>query len=217
MGEGGAVVTSDHRLHLAMRQVRDWGRDCWCNTGEDNTCRMRFGWKLGELPYGYDHKSIIAQLGYNLKLTDMQAALGLAQLPKLQGFIKKRRDNFDILHTFFTKYKKYFILPEPLPGARPSWFGFPIVVKDTAPFTALDFVKYLETHKIATRSMFAGNLTRHPAYLGRTDIRKIDTLANSDKLMKDAFWIGVFPGITAAMMTYTRKVVSEFLNALPDK
>lgn len=211
MGEGGAVVTNDHLLHKSIRQFRDWGRDCWCNTGEDNTCRMRFGWKLGELPYGYDHKYIYSQIGYNLKLTDMQAALGLAQLKKLKGFIQKRRDNFAVLNTFFRQYKKYFILPEAVSGARPCWFGYPIVVKDGAPFKKLDFVRYLEDHKIATRSIFAGNLLRHPAYLTRTDIRKIGDLTNSDKLMNDAFWIGVYPGITGAMLTYVKKTVKAFM------
>lgn len=213
MGEGGAVVTSDSRLNRAIRQFRDWGRDCWCATGEDNTCGMRFGWKLGELPYGYDHKYIYSQIGYNLKLTDMQAALGLTQLKKVNGFIKKRRDNFDELHTFMKRYAKYFILPKTLPGARPSWFGYPIVVTTGAPFTKLALVKYLEDHKIATRSIFAGNLIRHPAYMHRTDIRVVGDLANSDKLMTDAFWIGVYPGITSPMLTYMKKTIAEFISA----
>ena len=215
MGEGGAVITSDSRIHRAIRQFRDWGRDCWCDTGRDNTCRMRFGWKLGELPYGYDHKYIYSQIGFNLKLTDMQAALGLAQLKKLKGFIKKRRENFACLHQFFQKYKKYFILPEALPGASPSWFGFPIVVADGAPFTKLELVKYLEDHKIATRSIFAGNLSRHPAYLNHPNLRKIGDLKNSDKLMNDAFWIGVYPGITKQMLRYMMKTVDSFVKMKP--
>ena len=212
MGEGGAVVTSDSRLHKAIRQFRDWGRDCWCNTGEDDTCRMRFGWKLGELPYGYDHKYIYSQIGYNLKLTDMQAALGLAQLKKLNGFIKKRRDNFELLNTFMKRYEKYFILPKAIAGARPSWFGYPLVVKQSAPFAKLALVKYLEDHEIATRSIFAGNLVHHPAYIGRPDIRKVGDLKNSDLLMNNAFWIGVYPGITGRMITYMKKVITEFIS-----
>lgn len=211
MGEGGAIVTNDYKLHRAIRQFRDWGRDCWCDTGRDNTCGMRFGWKLGELPYGYDHKYIYSQIGYNLKLTDMQAALGLAQLKKLPGFIKKRRENFNILLSCFETLEQYFILPEALPGANPSWFGFPIIVRDGAPFIKLDLVKYLEDHKIATRSIFAGNLMRHPAYLNHPQIRKVGDLKNSDKLMKDAFWIGVYPGISKDMMHYINSTVTSFL------
>ncbi len=210
MGEGGAVVTNNHMIHRAIRQFRDWGRDCWCDTGRDNTCGMRFGWKLGELPYGYDHKYIYSQIGYNLKLTDMQAALGLAQLKKLKSFTKKRRENFSTLHDFFKKYEQFFILPEALPGASPSWFGFPIVVKDGAPFTKLELVTYLEDHKIATRSIFAGNLTRHPAYLNHPQIRKVGELKNSDKLMRDAFWIGVYPGITKEMLDFVMRTVRKF-------
>jgi CDP-6-deoxy-D-xylo-4-hexulose-3-dehydrase len=215
MGEGGAVVTSDHRLHRAIRQFRDWGRDCWCDTGHDNTCRMRFGWKLGELPYGYDHKYIYSQIGYNLKLTDLQASIGLAQLSKLRGFIKKRRENFEFLYRSFKPMEQYFILPEALPIAKPSWFGFPIVVRDGAPFTKLDLVKYLEDHKIATRSIFAGNLTRHPAYIKHPQIRKIGELANSDKLMNDAFWIGVYPGLTKPMLRYVVKTLTSFVHESP--
>lgn len=211
MGEGGAVVTSNSMIHKAIRQFRDWGRDCWCDTGHDDTCRMRFKWKLGELPYGYDHKYTYSQIGYNLKLTDMQAAIGLAQLRKLKGFIEKRRENFSKLYAFFQKFEHYFILPEALDGARPSWFGFPIVVRDQAPFTKLDLVTYLEDHKIATRSIFAGNLTRHPAYLGHPQIRKVGELKNSDKLMNDAFWVGVYPGITSPMLKYVQDTFVSFL------
>jgi len=210
MGEGGAVVTSNPLIHRAIRQFRDWGRDCWCDTGHDDTCRRRFGWKMGELPFGYDHKYIYSQIGYNLKLTDMQAAIGLAQFKKLPGFIKKRRKNFQVLHKFFTQYKKYFILPESLPRANPSWFGFPVVVADGAPFTRLELVTYLEDHKIATRSIFGGNLTRHPAYLHRKDIRIVGKLVHSDKLMNDGFWIGVYPGITSAMRQYIIRTVENF-------
>ena len=211
MGEGGAVITSDSKLNRAIRQFRDWGRDCWCDTGRDNTCGMRFTWKLGELPYGYDHKYTYSQIGYNLKLTDMQAALGLAQLKKLKGFIRKRRENFAYLYQCFKTLEQYFILPEALPGANPSWFGFPIVVKDGAPFTKLDLVNYLEKRNIQTRSIFAGNLTRHPAYLHRTDIRTVFDLVHSDKLMTDAFWIGVYPGITKQMLDFVGDSIVSFI------
>lgn len=214
MGEGGAVVTNNPLLHKSIRQFRDWGRDCWCDTGKDDTCRRRFGWQMGELPMGYDHKYIYSQIGYNLKLTDMQAALGLAQLKKLPRFIQARRANFATLLKGLTSLKnaeKYFIFPEALPTTNPSWFGFPLVVADGAPFTKLDFVKYLEEHKIATRSIFAGNLTRHPAYLKRKDIRVVGKLTNSDKLMNDGFWIGVYPGITSPMLRYMIDTVDAFL------
>lgn len=214
LGEGGAVVTNDSRINKAIRQFRDWGRDCWCDTGKDNTCGMRFKWKLGELPYGYDHKYTYSQIGYNLKLTDMQAAIGLAQLKKLPKFIKSRQDNFAYLFQCFKTLKQYFILPGALPGANPSWFGFPIVVKDGAPFTKVELVNYLDEHHIATRAIFAGNLTRHPAYIPMREsggIRVIGDLKNSDKLMNDAFWIGVYPGLTKPMLQYIVKTIESFI------
>lgn len=211
MGEGGAVVTNNPLLHMAIRQFRDWGRDCWCNTGEDNTCRRRFGWKLGELPYGYDHKYIYSQIGYNLKLTDMQAAIGLAQLTKLPLFIRKRKENFHKLLQHLKQYERYLLFTEAENDADPSWFGFMIVVRENAPFTKLELVKYLEEYKIATRSLFAGNLLKHPAYLNRKDIRIVGKLTNSDKVMNDGFWIGVYPGITKEMIAYVASVFDSFL------
>lgn len=211
MGEGGAVVTADSKIHRAIRQFRDWGRDCWCDTGHDDTCGMRFRWKLGDLPYGYDHKYIYTQIGYNLKLTDMQAAIGVAQLKKLTGFIKKRRENFALLSQCFQSLKQYFILPQALPAASPSWFGFPLVVKETAPFTRLDLVNHLESRNIATRSIFAGNLMRHPAYMLRPDVRIFGELKNSDLLTDNAFWIGVYPGITRAMIQFVFDEVRAFI------
>lgn len=212
MGEGGAIVTGNPLIHRAIRQFRDWGRDCWCDTGKDNTCHKRFGWKMGELPMGYDHKYIYSQIGYNLKLTDMQAAIGLAQLKKLPGFIARRRQNFTRLKKFFQQYKQYFILPEALPEANPCWFGFPLVVADSAPFRKLELVEFFEANKIATRSIFGGNLLRHPAYLEGKDIRIVGSLANSDKLMRDGFWIGVYPGITGEMLVYVKKMCTAFLS-----
>ncbi|HLD24859.1 MAG TPA: lipopolysaccharide biosynthesis protein RfbH [Patescibacteria group bacterium] len=210
MGEGGAVVTNNPWIHMAMRQFRDWGRDCWCGTGEDNVCRRRFGWKLGELPYGYDHKYIYSQIGYNLKLTDMQAAIGLAQLKKLPEFINVRKKNFEKLLSGLEKYSKYLLFTEAEKKSKPCWFGFTIVVRDGAPFTKLELVKFLEERKIATRSLFAGNLLRHPAYVDRKDIRVSGTLIHSDKIMNDGFWIGVYPGITDAMIRYVLSSIDAF-------
>lgn len=211
MGEGGAVVTDNPLLHKALRQFRDWGRDCWCDTGKDDTCRRRFSWKLGELPYGYDHKYIYSQIGYNLKLTDFQAAIGVAQLEKLPGFIRKRKKNFNALYSFFKKYEKYFILPAWERDANPCWFGFMVVIKNGAPFTRLQMVTYLEAHGVGTRNLFAGNLLKHPAYAGRKDIRVSGLLNNSDTVMNNGFWIGVWPGITKEMMQRMLCVVKNFL------
>lgn len=210
MGEGGAVITNNPWLHRAIRQFRDWGRDCWCDTGKDNTCGRRFGWKLGDLPFGYDHKYIYSQIGYNCKLTDMQAAIGLAQLDKLPSFIKKRKENFQKIYNHLKKYEKYFILPEWEEDSDPCWFGFMVVVKEAAPFSRLDIVNFLESKKIATRSLFAGNLLRHPAY---KDInhRVVGKLKNSDKIMKDGFWIGVYPGINETMIAYVLRTFDAFL------
>lgn len=219
MGEGGAIVTNNPLIHKSVRQFRDWGRDCWCDTGKDDTCRRRFGWQMGELPMGYDHKYIYSQIGYNLKLTDMQAAIGLAQMKKLPKFIEARRANFTTLLRSLEELKNaknYFIFPEALPGTNPSWFGFPLVVADGAPFTKLALVQYLEEHKIGTRSIFAGNLLRHPAYipLRKTgEIRVIGELTNSDKLMRDGFWIGVYPGITNVMVRYMIDEIDNFLSS----
>lgn len=210
MGEGGAVVTNNPLIHKAIRQFRDWGRDCWCDTGKDNTCRRRFGWKMGDLPFGYDHKYIYSQIGYNLKLTDMQAAIGLAQLQKLPQFIAKRKENYKKLFAGLKKYEKYFLFTDREKEADPCWFGFMIVVRDGAPFTKLELVRYLEDKKIATRSLFAGNLLKHPAYLGRKDIRVVGKLTNSDKIMNDGFWIGVYPGITEKMIAYVCKTFDDY-------
>jgi|SRR3989344_2344300 len=211
MGEGGAVVTNNPLIHMALRQFRDWGRDCWCDTGEDDTCRKRFGWKLGDLPFGYDHKYIYSQIGYNLKLTDMQAAIGFAQLKKLPRFIAKRKENYQQLLKRLKKYEKYFHFTKIEKGADPSWFGFVIVLKDGTPFTKLELVKYLEDKKIATRSLFAGNLLKHPAYIDRKDIRVAGTLYNSDLIMNNGFWIGVYPGITEEMIAYMIATITEFI------
>lgn len=213
MGEGGAVVTQNPLIHKAIRQFRDWGRDCWCDTGQDDTCRRRFAWKLGDLPFGYDHKYIYSQIGYNVKLTDMQAAIGLAQLKKLPRFIAQRKENYIKLYEGLKKYGTYFLFSEVEKEADPCWFGFMILVRDGAPFAKLDLVRYLEERKIATRSLFAGNLLKHPAYLERTDIRVVGTLTNSDKIMNDGFWIGVYPGITGEMMDYVLQTFDAFMKS----
>lgn len=210
MGEGGAIITNNPFIHRAIRQFRDWGRDCWCDTGKDNTCRNRFGWKMGDLPMGYDHKYIYSQIGYNLKLTDMQAALGVAQFKKLDKFVEQRRKNFNTLYRFFQQYQDYFILPEWENESKPSWFGFMLVVADGAPFSRLDFVRFLEQKNIGNRSIFAGNLLRHPAY---TNIHKrvVGDLNNSDIVMRNGFWIGVYPGISEEMMNYVQESVKDFM------
>lgn len=202
MGEGGGVVTNNSLIHRSIRQFRDWGRDCWCGTGQDDTCRKRFQWQMGELPYGYDHKFIYSQIGYNLKLTDMQAALGVAQLKKLPQFVKKRKENFKLLHKYLQKYDRYFILPKWDKESEPAWFGYLLILRDNVPFNRLDITNFLEQRNIATRTLFAGNLLKHPAYLNLRNFRKVGILENSDKIMNDGFWIGVYPGLSKEMISF---------------
>ena len=212
MGEGGAVITQNPLIHRSIRQFRDWGRDCWCDTGRDNTCRKRFGWKLGELPFGYDHKYIYSQIGYNLKLTDFQAAIGVAQLKKLPFFIKKRKENYQALYKFFKKYEKYFILMKEDKNEEVSYFGFPLIVKPHSPFTRNQLTEYLEKNKIGTRNVFSGNLLRHPAYLKiRNKFKIIGDHKNADLIMNNAFWIGVWPGINEEMMGYMIEMLKKFI------
>ncbi|KKU83778.1 MAG: DegT/DnrJ/EryC1/StrS aminotransferase [Microgenomates group bacterium GW2011_GWA2_47_8] len=211
MGEGGGVVTNNPFIHKAVRQFRDWGRDCWCDTGKDNTCNRRFDWQLGELPKGYDHKYIYSQIGYNLKLTDFQAAIGVAQLKKLPRFIKRRKENFDKLYSFFKQYDRYFILPTWEKEAEPCWFGFMVVVKGDAPFSRFEIVQYLENHSIGTRNLFAANLLHHPAYIGRKDIRVVGSMKNSDIIMTDGFWVGVYPGLTPQMIDFVIVTIANFI------
>jgi CDP-6-deoxy-D-xylo-4-hexulose-3-dehydrase len=202
MGEGGAVLTSQPLLRTLVESFRDWGRDCWCAPGCDNTCGKRFDWQLGALPSGYDHKYTYSHIGYNLKLTDMQAAVGVAQLQKLDGFVEARRRNFHALREGLRGLAEFFILPEATEHAEPSWFGFPIAVRSEAPFTRNQATGYLEERKIATRLLFGGNLTRQPAYSDR-EYRVVGSLRNSDFVMDQVFWIGLYPGITPAMMDHT--------------
>jgi CDP-6-deoxy-D-xylo-4-hexulose-3-dehydrase len=201
MGEGGAVVTNTPALHKICESFRDWGRDCWCEPGCDNTCGKRFDWQLGGLPRGYDHKFTYAHIGYNLKLTDMQAAVGVAQLEKLDGFIEARRRNFRALAEGLVGLEEFFILPEATAGAEPSWFGFPMAVRPNAPFSRNQATRYLEERRIATRLLFGGNLIRQPAYQGQ-NYRVVGNLENTDFIMERVFWIGLYPGITSAMLDY---------------
>ena len=209
-GEGGAVLTSDKMLHKIIVSFRDWGRDCWCNTGEDDTCKKRFSRQYGDLPLGYDHKYVYSHIGYNLKMTDMQAAIGVAQIDKLAGFTKKRRQNFKILYDFFKKFEDYFILPETAVGSNPSWFGFPVLVKQNAPFSRANIVDYLEKNRIATRMLFGGNLTRQPAYMSMK-FRKVGSLRKTDIVMNDLFWVGVYPGLSKDELGFIMETVEKFI------
>jgi len=201
MGEGGCVLTNQSLLKTLVQSFRDWGRDCWCEPGKDNTCGKRFGWQLGDLPYGYDHKYTYSHIGYNLRLTDMQAAVGLAQLKKLPAFIEARRRNFQLLYEGLRALQEFFILPEATPGSEPSWFGFPLAVRPEAPFTRNQVVRYLESHKIATRLLFGGNIVRQPAYHD-VQYRVVGDLKNSDSVMNLVFWIGVYPGLSEKTLEY---------------
>jgi CDP-6-deoxy-D-xylo-4-hexulose-3-dehydrase len=201
MGEGGCVLTGAPAIKRIVESFRDWGRDCWCDPGKENTCGKRFDWQLGELPHGYDHKYTYSHVGYNLKATDMQAAVGVAQLDKLPQFIAARRRNFARLHEGLEDLQDVLELPEATPCSEPSWFGFPVTIREGAPFTRNELIAFLESRMIATRLIFAGNLTRQPAYAGAT-YRVIGDLANTDRVMRDAFWIGVYPALTEPMLDY---------------
>jgi CDP-6-deoxy-D-xylo-4-hexulose-3-dehydrase len=211
MGEGGAVLTNDPLLKKIIASFRDWGRDCWCDPGCDNSCKKRFGWQMGGLPPGYDHKYIYSHIGYNLKVTDMQAAVGVAQLKKLPGFIEQRRKNFTVLYKGLEKFNAFFILPESTPNSAPSWFGFPVLLKETAPFTREEFVRFLDAKKIATRMLFGGNLLKQPAYEG-IRCRVSGSLENTDSVMNNLFWIGVYPGLTREMLEYTIAAFADFIS-----
>jgi CDP-6-deoxy-D-xylo-4-hexulose-3-dehydrase len=210
MGEGGALVTNDMQLKRLIESFRDWGRDCWCESGCDNSCGKRFKWQLGKLPFGYDHKYIYSHIGYNLKVTDMQAAVGVEQLKKLPLFIAARKKNFKHLYNGLKKYEQYFILPKVEEKADPSWFGFLLTVREDAGFTKNEIVEYLEDNKIATRMLFAGNITCHPCF---KDVKYSisGNLLNTDRIVNDTFWIGVYPGLTKEMITHMLNVFDEFI------
>lgn len=209
MGEGGCVVTNQPQLKLLAESFRDWGRDCWCDPGKENTCGKRFDWQLGCLPPHYDHKYIYSHIGYNLKLTDLQAAVGVAQLKKLPSFIESRRRNWQLLYEGLSAHEDVLILPRATPHSDPSWFGFLITVRPGAPFSRNDLVRHLESHNIATRALFGGNLTRQPAYDG-VNYRVIGDLSNSDAAMNGTFWIGVYPGLTPEMIEYVLETFKAF-------
>jgi CDP-4-dehydro-6-deoxyglucose reductase, E1 len=211
-GEGGCVLVDSPKLCTLAESFRDWGRDCWCEPGKENTCGKRFEWQLGQLPHGYDHKYTYAHIGYNLKLTDMQAAIGVAQLAKLPGFIQARRNNFRLLHEGLSDLQESLILPEATAGSDPSWFGFPIGVRPEARFTREQMTRHLEDHKIATRLLFAGNLTRQPAYK-EINCRIVGDLRNSDFVMNQVFWIGVYPGLTRKKIEYILSVFHDLKEA----
>jgi len=210
--EGGAVLTSDPLLNKIIRSMRDWGRDCWCPTGHDDSCNCRFEWQLGNLPKGYDHKYTYSETGYNFKMTDISGALGLAQLDKLSGFIQKRKDNFFYLYEAFKKLDKYFILPSWSSRADPSWFGFLLTVNPEAGFLREELLRYLNDRKIGTRLLFAGNIVKQPFFVDRKiEYRVVGDLKNTDEIMNRTFWIGVYPGLNNDMMDYVIGFFEEFL------
>lgn len=209
MGEGGAVSTNDPTLERIIRSFRDWGRDCYCETGASDSCGMRFTQKFGDLPLGYDHKFVYSHVGYNLKATDLQAALGVAQLKKAPQFIESRKRNFQFLYQNLKRYESYLILPEHLPNADPSWFAFPITVRYNSGFSRNEMTNFLEKNKIMTRTLFAGNLIKHPAY-ANIEKRVASDLRVTDNIMNNTFFIGVYPGINQAMLDYVAETFDDF-------
>jgi len=216
MGEGGALLTKNSELYRIIRSLRSWGRDCWCDTGKDNTCKKRFEWQLGTLPYGYDHKYTYSEFGYNLKITDMQAAIGLAQLEKLPKFIEARKRNFDRLNNGLNDYKNTLILPKAQKNSSPSWFGFIITIKDECHLSRTEIIQELERRKIQARLLFAGNVIRQPVFdemrKKQENFRIGSQLNNTDKVMHDAFWVGVYPGLTEEMIDYMILQIREVIN-----
>jgi CDP-6-deoxy-D-xylo-4-hexulose-3-dehydrase len=209
MGEGGAVFTNSKKLERIAESFRDWGRDCYCEPGKDNTCKKRFGWQLGNLPFGYDHKYTYSHLGYNMKITDMQAACGLAQLNSLNEFIKKRKNNFNFLYKNLKNLEEFFILPEPEKNSEPSWFGFPLSLKKNNNYNRNDLVKYLSDRKIGTRLLFSGNLTKQP-YMKNKNFKVHGELKNTDFIMENTFWIGLYPGLSEQHLQYTADTMQNF-------
>jgi CDP-4-dehydro-6-deoxyglucose reductase, E1 len=209
MGEGGLVYTNSIKLKKIAESFRDWGRDCYCETGKDNTCNKRFNWQLGNLPQGYDHKYTYAHMGYNFKITDMQAACGLAQLKKIDAFIEKRLDNFNYLYQLFSKLSNYFILPEKTKNSEPSWFGFLLTIKENK-LNRNELLKFLDEKKIGTRLLFSGNVTKQPYMLDKKYIVHKD-LINTDKVMNDSFWLGVYPGLEKKHLDYVYSTVQAFI------
>lgn len=211
MGEGGCVLTNSPKLKKIIESFRDWGRDCWCAPGDADTCGKRFNWQLGDLPKGYDHKYTYSHIGYNLKVTDMQAAIGCSQLSKLDDFIEIRKKNFSRLYKKLSDFKEYLILPEKNPNTEPSWFGFPIAVRPENGIDRDDLVRYLNSKKVDTRLLFAGNLLKQPAYKD-INYRIEGNLKNSDKVMKYIFWIGVYPGIDDERIDFIYKIFKKYFS-----
>lgn len=209
-GEGGAVCTSYPLLAQIVRSLRDWGRDCFCKGGENNSCGARFSQQSGQLPRGYDHKYVFSEIGYNLKMTDIQAAIGSAQMEKIEGFGVKRKENFKRWKEIFRKYSEYFILPEPTAGANPSWFAFPVTLKGDCRFTRDDLTGFLNQRLIETRVLFAGNIVRQPAFMNKK-YRVAGELQNTDYIMNNTFFLGTYPGLTDAMFAYAESVLKEFI------
>lgn len=213
MGEGGAVLTSDPKLHQIAKSIRDWGRDCICPPGQDNVCGRRFTQTHGDLPEGYDHKYVYSHLGYNLKVTDMQAAIGVSQLKKLEYFCNRRRENYTMLTEKLKEFSDYLVLPVPTPNSDPSWFGYTITVKDNAPFTRNELSRYLEEHKIGTRLLFAGNILRQPCFTEENyKYRVVGELKNTDTIMNSTLWIGTWPGIDQDCVDYIYNTFKEFIS-----
>ncbi len=209
MGEGGAIYTNNRRLERIAESFRDWGRDCYCEPGKDNTCKKRFGWQLGDLPFGYDHKYTYSHLGYNMKITDMQAACGLAQLDSLNTFISKRKNNFNFLYKNLKNLEEFLILPEPEENSEPSWFGFPLTLKKNHQYKRQNIIKYLNDSKIGTRLLFSGNLIKQP-YMKNINFKVHGDLKNTDLVMENTFWIGLYPGLHNKHLDYTVNKISNF-------
>lgn len=214
-GEGGAVLSNRRSLMTLVESFRDWGRDCWCPPGKDNTCEKRFDWQLGDLPLGYDHKYTYSHLGYNLKMSDMQAAVGVSQLAKLDGFVARRRENFDLLSAAFREHglDEHFILPEATPNSEPSWFGYLLTVRDGSPLRRIDLIRQLEERRVGTRLLFGGNLIRQPAFKG-VEYRVVGDLIHTDKIMRDSFWVGVWPGIGPEQRQYMVETLVDIVRGL---
>lgn len=209
MGEGGAVFTNNPQLKMIAESFRDWGRDCYCAPGCDNTCGNRFGQQFGSLPAGYDHKYVYAHIGYNLKITDMQAACGLAQLERAQEFINARKRNFELLKTRLSNLSDFIDIAQPTPNSEPSWFGFPVTLKESAGVNRVDLLKFLDQHKIGTRLLFAGNLTRQPYFEG-VEYRVVGELTNTDNTMNNTFWLGIYPGVGVEHFDFVAEKFEEF-------
>lgn len=211
MGEGGALLTDDPLLKKIIVSLRDWGRDCHCHTGHDNTCKKRYCYQLGSLPYGYDHKYIYSEIGYNMKITDMQAALGVVQLDKLDDFIQKRKNNFNFLYKEISNLEDYFILPRSESLSQPSWFGFLITLRNNCFFSREELLRYLDKYKISTRLLFAGDIIKQPYFKNnQIKFRKISNLKNTDKIMNDSFWIGVYPGLNQEKLDFVIEKFNDF-------